>query len=178
MAAPLPVDSQEEEILDLEEMDLLVWRAPERVQKERSKEFFSTVVVLALLVGLIMFFIEGLMPVLVIWAIVFAVWAVSKTPPLEVEHKLTTWGIRSANTLYRYSGMRQAWLEDKDGQRLLRVALARFPWQLNLIILPEQEKEIKRTLSAMQVPLLKPETTRVDRMVKWLGEKIPLEEAK
>lgn len=159
----------------LDEKILLTWRSPERLYKARGKEFYSTVVVLAFLVGVILFFIEGIMPVLVVLAIVFVVWVTSKTPPVEAEHQLTSWGIRTAGKLYRFSEMVVFWVEEKWGKSVLRILLSSFPGQLILLINKEEEEKIKRTLADNKVTMQKPEPSWTDNAVKWLGEKIPLE---
>lgn len=160
-----------------EERDVLVWRSMERAYKMRGKEFFSTVVVLALLVSVILFFIEGLMPVMVIWAIFFVVWSANRTPPVETDHRLTTLGIRTGGSFFRFSEMRQAWVEEKYADRVLRIMLSKFPGQASLIIKKEDERKIIEYLADKGVIIFKPDLTKVERLVKWMGEKIPLEEA-
>lgn len=160
-----------------EERDVLSWKSMERVYKMRGKEFFSTVVVLALLVSVILFFIEGLMPVLVIWAIFFVVWSANRTPPVETDHRLTTLGIRTGGSFFRFSEMKQAWVEEKYADRVLRIVLMKFPWQASLIIKKEDERKIIELLADKGVVIFKPDQTKVERLVKWLGEKIPLEES-
>ncbi len=160
---------------NLEEKNILTWRSVERAYKLRGKEFFSTIIVLSLLVSIIMFFIEGLMPVLVIWAIIFVLWATNKTVPTEIEYRLTNYGIRVYDKIFPYTDMRQAWIEDKFKIRQLRIVLSRFPNHLAIVIQPENEKTILDELSKNNINLYKPQPTRIDNMVKWLSEKIPLE---
>lgn len=159
----------------VDEKVLLTWRSEERLYKTRGKEFYSTIVVLAVLVSVILFFIEGIMPALVVWAIVFVIWATSKTPPVETEHQITSWGIRTSGKLYRFSQMTIYWLEEKWSKAVLRVLLTSFPGQLVLLVNKDDEAKIKKILSENQVLMQKPEPTWTDTLVKWFGEKIPLE---
>ncbi len=159
----------------VDEKVLLTWRSEERLYKTRGREFYSTIIVLAVLVSVILFFIEGIMPALVVWAVVFMIWATSKTPPIETEHQLTSWGIRTSGKLYRYSQMTIFWLEEKWNKTILRVLLLSFPGQLLLLVNKEDEVKIKKILSDNQVIMQKPEPSRMDNLVKWFGEKIPLE---
>jgi len=159
----------------LDERSLLIWRSPERLHKARTKEFYSTIVVLAVLVSVIMFFIEGLMPVFVIWAIVFVVWATTKTPPVEAEHEITTWGIKTGGKLYRYNSMVVFWMEEKWEKTVLRIILNVFPGQLVLIINKADEEKIKKILADNQLTMQKPDPSSTDKVVKWLSEKIPLD---
>ena len=139
----------------VDERVLLTWRSEERLYKPRGKEFYSTIVVLAFLVSVILFFIEGIMPALVVWAVVFVIWATSKTPPVESEHQLTSWGIRTSGKLYRYSQMPIFWLEEKWNKTVLRVLLTSFPGQLVLLVNKEDEAKIKKMLSDNQVAMQK-----------------------
>ncbi len=165
-----PVDE-----LDMgEEKVLFTWKSIERPHKRWSKEFYSTVIVLAVLVSIIFFFIEGVMPVLVIWAVVFMAWAMSKTEPGIREHKITDKGVRTGGALYRWEIMRNFWFEVKWGKKLLRVLLNKFPGQLVLVYGQAEEKKIREIMGRF-LTLEKPESTYTDRVVKWFGEKVPLE---
>lgn len=171
-------DSVTKEVVDELEMGeekvLFTWKSVERPHKKWNKEFYSTVIVLAVLVSIIFFFIEGVMPVLVIWAVVFMAWAMSKTEPNVREHKITDKGIRTGETLYRWEIMSIYWFEKKWDKKLLRVLLNKFPGQLVLVYDHKQEKKIREVMSKF-LAFEKPEATWTDRAVKWFGEKVPLE---
>ena len=157
-----------------DEKVLHTWKSVERPHKKWSKEIYSTVIVLAVLVSIVFFFIEGFMLVLLIWAVVFMAWAISKTEPVIREHKITDKGIRTGGSLYRWEIMRIFWLEKKWDKKLLRVLLSKFPGQLVIVYDQEEEKKIREVMSKF-LPLEKPEATWTDRLVKWFGEKLPLE---
>ena len=158
----------------MEENVVFEWKAMDRPHREWSRDFYSTVIVLAFLVSVIMFFIEGLLPVLVVWAVVFAMWQMNKVEPKEEEYAINTWGIRTKERTYRWEEMNTFWFEDKWGSRLLRILTNRVPWQLILVIKKEDEEEIKK-LIVENVAYEEPKQTWMDRMVKWFGEKLPLE---
>ena len=159
---------------DLTEKIIFEWESYERPHKVWTKEFYSSVIVIAFLVSVILFFIEGVMPVFVVWALVFMMWAMSRTEPLITKNTMTTWGIRSVNKFYDFAKMGNFWMETKWGTRLLRVNLVESPWHVVFVINKEGEEKIKEEMSKV-VPFMEPEPTVMDRMVKWLGEKIPLE---
>lgn len=168
------VNNQESEIL--EERELYSWKAPARVFKMRGKDFYSTIIVLALLVSVIMFFIEGIMPVLLIWAIVFVVWALNKTKPEIVEHVLTNRGIRTGGQMYFWEEMAFFFIEESKDKKVLRVVLARrFPGQLGLVLKKGGEAQVKQIVGK-QVDLHKPEPGWMDRFIEWFKKKVPLEE--
>jgi len=158
----------------MEEKAVFEWKAMDRPHKVWSKDFYSTVIVLAFLVSVIMFFIEGVLPVLVVWAVVFAMWQMNKVVPGEEEYAITTWGIRTKERTFRWEEMNTFWFEDKWGSRLLRVLTTRVPWQLILVIDPSTEETIKK-LMVENVVYEVPKVTWMDKLVKWFGEKLPLE---
>jgi hypothetical protein len=157
-----------------EEKILLEWNAFERPQKKWSKEFYSSVIVMAVLGSVIFYFIEGIMPVLVIWAMVFMLWAMGRTEPRIEKYALTSWGLRTQERTYRYENMNAFWFETKWGGRLLRINLAGAPWHIVIVIDVAKEDQIRK-LMIESVIYQEPPTTWFDRLIKWLGDKIPLE---
>ena len=76
MATQLIDDSQTD---PMDDKVLVSWQSMQKPFRERSKDFYSTVLVLAVLVAIVLFFIEGIMPVLVVAAIVFVLFISTKT---------------------------------------------------------------------------------------------------
>jgi hypothetical protein len=168
----------EKKIDQLEEQILYRWVGLERPHKERSRDFYSTVLVLAVLVGIIFFFIEGIMLVLLTIAVVFFIFALSKTKPREVEHVVTSKGIVSVGQKYYWNELLFFWVEEKWGYTLISfVTTRRWPVQL-VMVMPDDEKEVTklREIVGEYLEYQKPEDTRLDRMIKWLQEKVPLED--
>lgn len=159
---------------DITEKIIMEWDSYDRPHKVWTKEFYSSVIVIAFLVSVILFFIEGVMPVLVVWALVFMMWAMGRTEPATTKNTMTTWGLRSVSKFYDYQRMSNFWIETKWGTRLLRVNLVNSPWHVVFVISKANEDKIKEEMSK-SVPFMEPEITAIDKMVKWLGEKIPLE---
>jgi len=105
--------SEERKGIPEEERELFSWVADERPFEKKGKEFFSTIVVLALLISIILYFIEGLMPVLVVWAIVFMVWAVYRTEPGRVKNMVTNRGLITGENFYAWEVMESFWFEGR-----------------------------------------------------------------
>lgn len=159
---------------DLTEKTILEWESYDRPHKKWTKEFYSSVIVIAFLVSVILFFIEGVMPVVVVWALVFMLWAMNKTEPVMTKNIMTTWGLRSVNKFYDFQRMTNFWFETKWGTRLLRINLTDSPWHVVFVISKEMEEKLKSELEKV-VPHVEPEPTAMDKFTKWLGEKVPLE---
>ena len=157
-----------------EEQVLLSWKANDRPYKVWSKDFYSTVIVIAFLVSIFLFFIEGVMPVLVVWAVVFMIWAVNRAKPRVIDYSISNWGIKHDGTVYYWQEMTNFWIEDKWGSKLVRILLSKMPFQLVLLIDPKDEEKIK-DLILKQVVYQMPKPTWSDNLIKWFGEKIPLD---
>lgn len=157
-----------------EETILFEWESYERPQKKWSKEFYSSVIVMAFLASIILYFIEGIMPVLVIWAMVFMLWAMSRTEPRLEKYAISSWGLKTKERTYRFEEMTNFWFETKWGGRLMRINLARIPWHIVIVINSESEDKIRK-LMLQYIPYEEPAVTWIDRLVKWLGDKVPLE---
>ena len=114
------------------------------------------------------------MPVFVIWALVFMVWTMSRTEPRVVIHKLSNWGLKTPGKTFEYGEMRNFWIESKWGSRLLRINLIESPWHMVLVINAENEPEIK-SLLLNSVIYQEPTIAWVDKVIKWVGQKMPLE---
>lgn len=162
------------ETSDLEERVLLEWSAYERPHKVWSKEFFSSIIVIAFLVSVIFYFIEGLMPVFVIWALVFMGWTMSKTEPGRVTHLLTNWGLNISGKTLVYSSITNFWIESRWGSRLLRINTETAPWHMVLVLDPEIESRLREEL-VKRVVYSEPVPTWVDKAIQWVGQKMPLE---
>jgi hypothetical protein len=162
-----------------EEEELVRWSSEDRLHQERSQEFYSTVIVLGVLVGIIFFFIEGIMPVLLVAAIVFVVYALGKTPPGKVDHLISNKGITTGNNRYLWEDMGSFWFEDKGDRSQLRMLMpGKWPGQLIVLLPPKEAKPNKEDLKQIllnYLPLEKPNDTMLDKIVDWFKRKVPLE---
>ena len=174
-------EEEKEQVFE-EEKQLLHWVGLERPFKQRPREFFSTVLVLALLVGIILFFIEGLMPVLVVGAVTFMVFVLYKTEPGKVEYAVTSFGVGVGSARYRWEEFIAFWFEDKWGSRVLNLQTVRPVPGLVMMVLPGEgdksgvsEEDFKKAL-LKYLPMEKPEPGWADKAVSWVSKKVPLEE--
>ena len=66
------------------ERKLLDWSAPARPFKRMNREFWVTIIAMAAIVGLILFFAEGFMPVILIVSIIFLVYVLTTVEPENI----------------------------------------------------------------------------------------------
>src|SRR5690349_1498782 len=84
----------------LPEEEILAWTAPNRPFKARSRRFFTTILVIGLLVSLILFFAGQVLPVAVVFSIIFMVYMLSVVPPTQVDIRITTYGLHVSSELF------------------------------------------------------------------------------
>jgi len=158
-----------------EEKDLVKWKAPARPFKERNREYFTTVGAMVILLAVILLFAREFLLIAVILAFSFVVYALASVKPEEVEHTITSRGIRTGGKFYRWDALGRFWFEEKFGQKILVVeTFLGFPRRLMMLMGDKSEEELKKLL-ATYVLLEKPEPTAMDKSAKWLQEKVPLE---
>src|SRR6187549_1595697 len=83
--------------------DLYTWKSLNRPLWNYSGEAFRTLGAIALLVSIILLFFQEYLAIMVTWAAFFLFYALTKVPPVEVEHKITNQGIVSMDRSYLWS---------------------------------------------------------------------------
>jgi hypothetical protein len=162
-----------------EEKELIRFTSEERTYQIKSRDFYSTILVLAVLIGIILFFIEGIMPVLLDAAVVFVIFALHRTPPGTVQHVISNKGITTGGAKYPWEDMDAFWFEEKGSRTLARFLMPRrWPGQLILVLPVKDEKVNKESLKKIFLNFLqmeKPPESTIDRFIDWFKRKVPLE---
>lgn len=153
---------------------VLEWRAPVRPFKKRSRRFWMTAGLTAFLVGVIMVFVEGWMPVATILAFLFLVYAMSSNPPEEVDIQVTTKGFKVGDAKYLWGECFRFWISDRWGQKLVNVDVARLPGRITFLLGEQNEGYVKETISKY-LPYEVAKPSWVEKASVWVGKKIPME---
>lgn len=157
------------------EQTLLKWNAPSRPFKLRDRQFFTTIIVIAVLVSILLAFAGEWMLIATVAAMIFAYYVWSTVPPEEVEYTVTTRGLRVHGQLYRWEDLVQWWFEDKWGQKMLVVATPLVvAKRLHLLLGATPEDQVQAVMERYLV-MEKPAETSMDKAGKWVAEKFPLE---
>lgn len=159
------------------EENLATWEAPARPFKKRKKQFFSTVLIIAILVALILFFAGQVLPVALVISVVFLVYVTAMIPPQNVSVKLTNYGFYIDKDAYAWYEMGRYWFEHKQGFETLQIELGRFPNRLSLVLIDGVTPNKDNLELVLSEVLLKekPKPTTFEKASIWLSEKIPLE---
>lgn len=156
------------------EEEVISWQAPNRPFKARSRKFFTTILVIGLLVSLILFFAGQVLPVAVVFSIIFMVYMLSVVPPTQVTIAITTYGLRLDSELFLWEELGRFWFETKLGQKIVTLETSKFPGRISLLLAEMPEELIEAIFSEV---LLKerPPLTQFERIGQWLEERIPLD---
>jgi len=155
------------------ERDLVVWTAPARPFKRRNSQFYVTVFAIAGIVALVLFFAEGLMPVLLIIALMFLYYVLSTVEPEKVEYKVTNKGIKIADKRTEWQFFNRFWFTERFGKELLIFETFQIPGRIEIVINPEDKERLKKEVSAYipfeeNIPV-----SNYDKVTDWFTSKLP-----
>ncbi len=164
---PKPVYVKKEE-----ERDLVTWNAPARPFKRRNREFWVTTIAIAAVVGLVLFLVEGFMPVILVVSVVFLFYVLSTVPPEDIEYKVTTRGIKVAGKRTDWGAMNRFWFSRRFDSDLLIIETLNLPGRLEVVIIPGKKEEIKKAIAEYLVHEEVP-GSGLDRAANWFSKKMP-----
>jgi hypothetical protein len=154
------------------------WKSEAMIFAQKSRDFYSTVLVFAVLIGIVLFFIEGLMPVLMVAAVVFFIFVSMRRQPDIIENAIREDGLSSGEKSYAWSEVSSYWIEKREGRDVVRVMMRNWPWHLAMV-LPQNAKNIDvahvRKILDDHVPMIVPEMTGTDRFIEWFKKRFPFE---
>jgi hypothetical protein len=130
-----------------EEKTFLKWVAPSRPFKRRNRDFYITVVTIASLFGLVVFLIEGVMPILLLISLIFLFYVMSTIQPDDVEYQITNLGILIDGKRSSWETMNRFWFTKRLGSELMVVETVNLPGRLEIMIKPELKGDILKTMS-------------------------------
>ena len=161
-----------EEVVREPEKDLVTWTAASRPFKRRNREFYITLIAIAAIVGLVLFLVEGFMPVILIVSLVFLFYVLSTVEPEKIEYKITTKGIFIALKRTDWNLISRFWFSRRFESELLVVQTFVLPGRLELVIDPDKKEEIKKAL-LKYVPEEEVPPSGLDRAAMWFSKKLP-----
>ena len=154
------------------EKDLVIWTAPSRPFKRRNREFYVTIISIAAVAGLVLFLVDGWLPVMLIISLVFLFYVLSTVEPENIDYRITNKGIKIADKLTPWNSMRRFWFTRRFESQLLVVETYTLPGRLEVVINSNQkdeiEKEMKKYLIHEEAP-----PTFLDKSANWFAKKLP-----
>lgn len=173
----MPDESKEEEprpvvVRREAEKDLVAWTAPARPFKRRDREFYITIIAIAGIVGLVLFLIEGFMPVILIISLVFLFYVLSTVEPENIEYKITNKGIKVVDKRTDWALMSRFWFSRRFDSELLVIETWGLPGRMELVINLQDKEEIRKALSSYIVEE-EASPSYLDRAANWFSKKLP-----
>lgn len=154
---------------------ILEWTAPSRPYKIRSREFYTTILSIAFLLGVILLLLKEFLLIGVIMAFAFLSYILATYKPEDAKHQITTRGIRTDGKLYEWDKLTNFWLKKQwDQEVIICKTLTALPGVILLVIDHSKRENIVKEIGS-RIPLVKPTDSFVDLTSKWLSSKIPLE---
>jgi len=154
------------------ERDLITWTAPSRPFKRRDRQFYTTVFAIAGIISLILFLAEGIMPVILIVALIFLYYVLSTVPPENIEYKITSKGVKIAGKLTEWQAMSRFCFGGRSGSEILIFETFLIPGKIEIMINPEIKDGLKREISAY-IPYEEIAASGLDRITNWVAQKLP-----
>ncbi len=154
------------------EKDLTVWTAPARPFKRRDREFYVTILAMGGIVALILFLVEGFMPVILIISLFFLFYVLSTVEPENIEYKVTTKGVKIAEKRIDWANLGRFWFSRRFDHDLLIIESSSLPGRIELVVLPEKTEEIRKPLSAYLLEEEVPPSV-LDKATNWFSKRLP-----
>ena len=151
---------------------LFSWKAPIRPFKRRDREFWITTIVIAVIFGLILFLVEGVMPVILIISIVFLFYVLSTVKPEETDYEITNMGIKIVDKTTPWEILTRYWFSKRYNSNLLIFEMVSFPGRLELVIHEKDKESLKKQLNQYVVEEEVP-PSNLDRTANWFSKKFP-----
>ncbi len=151
---------------------LLSWQAPSRPFKRRSRDFYVTLVAMSSMVGLVIFLIEGFMPILLLISLVFLFYVLSTVEPEMIEYQITNKGVKIASNTTGWQFMNRYWFASRFGSTLLIIEAYNLSGRMELVIDPGSKDKINKTLKEFLVYEQVPPST-LDKMTSWFSKFLP-----
>jgi hypothetical protein len=154
------------------ERDLLTWTAPARPFQRHDKQFYTTVFAIAGIISLVLFLAEGIMPVVLIVALIFLYYVLSTVPPENIEYKITTRGVKIAGKLTEWQTLTRFWFGKRSGSDILVLETFLIPGRIEIVINPGIKDDLKKEISAY-IPYEEVPASGLDKVTDWFAQKLP-----
>lgn len=154
---------------------IIEWSSPARPYKLRSREFYTTILSIAFLLGVILLLLKEFLLIGVIMAFAFLSYVLATYKPDDVTHQLTTNGIRTDGKLYEWEKLENFWIKKQwDQEVIICHTVTAIPGVILMVVDHKKRDSILKEIGD-KIPLIKPTDSFVDKASKWLSSKIPLE---
>lgn len=160
---------------------VLEWYADSRYVRPRTRQYYSSQLVLVVLFSLLLFVANQIVLIALLWTFFFINLVLARVKPETVHVQITTYGIRYQDQLIFWDEISQFWIRDIHGFQQVHVEVPEKVFR-QLVLLPSNASSAVQVgiqdiveLIGRVVPYQEPLPSRFDNLVEWLEQKFPLE---
>ena len=146
--------------------------------KRRDREFWTTIIAIVILVGLILFFVKEWFLIAAIISLTFVYYVLSTVEPEKDEYRITNRGLIYGGQTYPWENINQFWFSEKYGQKVVNFEIREgFINRITILVGEGDKAKIKEILLKFIIEEeIKPNF--LDKAADWIQKKIPLESEK
>lgn len=155
---------------------LLSWEAPGRPYKKHSRSYYSSILLIAFLVEIILFLFSQYALMAVVASLVFLAFALALTPPRNFHYRISTEGITVEDHFFLWKELYDFYLKKRAGQNVLHIrSYSMYPGEVTATLGDMTEEHVKRALLPY-LPYREYITpTFMEKSADWLTKNFPLE---
>ncbi len=158
------------------EVSLLSWYGPSHIKRKTSWRYYLNLGLLALVIALILIFVNQLYLLMMVLAIVFLLIVMTITDPKPVKNIITNYGIYTGDRFYSWEDRgKHFWIEKDNGERVLVVQTKKFPYQIVMLLNKRISEEQLTDLLSNFLTHQKPKKNGVDKLITWFKRTFPLD---
>lgn len=154
------------------ETALFGWNAPARPFKRRNRQFWVTIIAIAAMAGLVLFFAEGYMPVILIIALIFLFYVMNTVEPEEIKHEITNKGIKTGGKITGWEVLSRFWFSRRFDSTLLIFEMKVLPGRMEMVVSEADKEKIRKAISAY-LPEEEVPASQLDKLANWFSAKLP-----
>jgi len=166
------VEGPKKPIRKVPEKSLYSWNAPARPFKRRGRDFWVTAIAISVVVGLILFAVEGFMPVILLIALVFLFYVMNSVKPEDIEYKVTNYGISMAGKVTEWDRVTRFWFSNRFDNKLLIFEALSLAGRLELVVNDADIEKLRDVLSKYLTEEEAP-PSYLDKTANWFSKKLP-----
>ncbi|HEX7041899.1 MAG TPA: hypothetical protein VF189_01485 [Patescibacteria group bacterium] len=155
---------------------LLSWDGPGRPYKKRTRSYFASVLLIAILVEIILFLFSQYALMVVVASLVFLAFALAVSPPRDFHYRISTEGVMVEDHFFIWKELYDFYFKKKSGQDVLHIrTVSMYPGEVTATLGNISEEHLKKVLLPY-LPYREYITpTFMEKSADWLTKNFPLE---
>lgn len=155
---------------------LLSWHAPGRPFRKKSKQFFATSILIALLIEIILFLFGEYLLMIVVLSLIFASFVLATVPPTNFHYRISSEGITVEDNFFLWQELYDFYFKERNGETILHVrTYSYYPGEITLVLGEIDKEHIKQVLVRCLPYREIIRQTLIEKWGDWIVKTFPLE---